>query len=101
MAVPLRRPPRAAPCRCHAWRRGGGRWQSERIAVPDELAAVVAFGNAHPGAVTTKFWEAVVQDMHAFVGAHVPDGASRVRAVLDPEALEVILSYRVEQRARP
>jgi hypothetical protein len=62
-----------------------------RVALPEELLAVIRFGQSHPRGVGARFWQAVEDELRAWLRAHTPEEALRVDVTLDAGALDVIV----------
>jgi hypothetical protein len=69
------------------------------VPVPEAIVAVVHFGSTHPDAVRPSFWVHVQEEFEAFIESQVPEGAGDVRAILDEEHTEVVLSFRARSDA--
>jgi hypothetical protein len=63
-----------------------------RLPVPDELLAVIRFGQRHPGGAGRRFWSAVEDELQVWLRDHAPEEALRVDVSLAPGAREVIAS---------
>lgn len=81
---------------------GGGRWlaaarrerETRRVPVPSELIDAVRSAAERPDQVEALFWDHVRQRIERLITEQVPDGADAVRAILDEDRNEVVVSYR-------
>lgn len=80
----------------------GPRWLGEergrrvkRLPVPRDLVGAVRFGNEHPDAVGPAFWQVVKEVMEGLIQGNAPDEAEDLRAILDENHDEVVLTYRL------
>jgi len=63
-----------------------------RLALPDDLLAVIRFGQRHPGGAGSRFWRAVEDELRVWLRDHTPEDALRVDVSLAPGSREVIAS---------
>jgi hypothetical protein len=66
------------------------------VPVPSELIDAVRYATERPDQVGDQFWDNVRERMEALITEQVPDGADGVRAILDEDRNEVVVSYLVE-----
>lgn len=64
--------------------------------VPSELIDAVRYATERPDQVGEQFWDNVRERMEKLISEQVPDGADGVRAILDEDRNEVVVSYLVE-----
>lgn len=63
--------------------------------VPSELIDAVHYAAERPDQVGERFWDNVRERMEELITEQVPDGADGVRAILDEDRNEVVVSYLV------
>jgi hypothetical protein len=81
---------------------GCGRWlgaarrerETRRVPVPSELIDAVRHAAERPDQVGDRFWDHVRERIERLITDQVPDGADGVRAILDEDRNEVVVSYR-------
>jgi hypothetical protein len=69
-----------------------------RLRVPASILDMVRYGSEHPERICRHWWRTVEQRTERWVMARVPAGCEGLRIRLDPERLEVVLSYRLPRR---
>lgn len=70
-----------------------------RVAVSDALVRMTEFGLRHASDHASGWWRRVEREMQRFVSAHLPAGAVCTDMTLDPERLEIVLTYRAASRS--
>jgi hypothetical protein len=62
--------------------------------VPSELIDAVRDAAERPDEVGDRFWNDVRERIEELITREVPEGADGVRAILDEDRNEVVVSYR-------
>ncbi len=64
--------------------------------VPSELIDAVRYAAERPDQVGDQFWDNVRERIEELITDQVPEGADGVRAILDEDHNEVVVSYLLE-----
>jgi hypothetical protein len=64
------------------------------VPVPSELIDAVRLAAQRPDEVRAGFWDDVRERIEDLITREVPEGADGVRAILDEDRNEVVVSFR-------